>query len=156
MAIANQPLPADAKGRMLPSYVGYLGIIGAFFAPKETYLSVTYAMSFMMMVYASFFVLFCFLPDQFFADNFAKPPKDNFGKLFMVMFGYQGFAMVYLIHLAKDNPATFPALCVFNAGMCCVGPQRGEILNAPNVLAKHIVPHVALMAVSIAMLATLL
>ena len=98
MAIATQPLPADAKGRMLPSYVGYLGVIGAFFAPKETYLSVTYAMRFMMMVYASFFVLFCFLPDQFFADNFAKPPKDNFGKLFMVMFGYQGFAMVYLIH----------------------------------------------------------
>ena len=156
MMIATKPLPADAKGRMLLSYVGYLGIIGAFVAPKETYLSVTYAVRFMKMVYAFFYVLFFFLPDQFFSDNFAKPPKDNFGRLFMVMFGFQGFAGLYLIHLAKDSPNTFPALCVLNAGMCYVGPQRGEILNAPNVLAKHVAPHAFLMAVSIAQLATLL
>ena len=45
----------------------------------------------------------------------------------MVMFGFQGFAGLYLIHLAKDSPNTFPALCVLNAGMCYVGPQRGEL-----------------------------
>mmetsp|Transcript_7457 Transcript_7457/g.17172 ORF Transcript_7457/g.17172 Transcript_7457/m.17172 type:complete len:157 (+) Transcript_7457:260-730(+) len=156
MMIDTKPLPADAKGRMLLSYVGYLGIIGAFVAPKETYLSVKYAIRFMKIVYAGFCALFFFLPDQFYSDNFAKPPKDNFGRLFMVMFGYLGFAVIYLIHLAKDNPGTFPALCVFNAGLCYVGPQRGEILNAPNVLAKHVVPHAGLLSVSIALLATLL
>ena len=156
MMFNTKDLPADAKKRMMLSFVGYLGIIGAFVAPKETYLSVKWAMRFLKIVYVVFYVLFAFFPDQFFKDNFAKPPKDNFGRIFMRMFGFMGFLVMYLLHLAKDNPATFPALCAFNAGMCYVGPQRGEMLNVPNVLPKHVVPHAALMSCSLALIATLL
>jgi hypothetical protein len=155
MTIQAAPLPPDAKTRMIPSYLGYLGIISAFMAPKETYLSVEAAVTCMMVVYGGFFALFSFLPSMFFSDNFAKAPKDNFGELFMVMFGFQGFAQLYLIHMA-DKHDVFPVLSVMNAGMCYIGPQRGEKLNAPNVLPNHIAPHVGLMFCSAVGLATLL
>ena len=119
MTIEAAPLPPDAKTRMIPSYLGYLGILGVFVAPKETYVSVENAVTIMMVVYGGFFTLFSFLPAMFFADNFAKAPKDNFGELFMVMFGFQGYAQLYLIHMA-DKHDVFPVVCAINAGMCVV------------------------------------
>ena len=154
MAIKATPLPPDAKSRMIPSFLGYLGVIGAFVTPKESFVTVERAIAFTMIVYAGFFALFTFLPTMFFKDNFSKPPKDNFGELFMVMFGFQGFGQLYLIHIA-DKHLAFPAVCAINAGICYVGPQRGEILNAPNVLPNHIVPHAGLLLCSIALLSTL-
>ena len=154
MAIKANPLPPDAKSRMIPSFLGYLGVIGAFVTPKESFVTVERAIAFTMIVYAGFFTLFTFLPTMFFKDNFSKPPKDNFGELFMVMFGFQGFGQLYLIHIA-DKHLVFPAVCAINAGICYVGPQRGEILNAPNVLPNHIAPHVGLLLCSIALLSTL-
>ena len=83
MTIKTAPLPPDAKMRMIPSYLGYLGIIACFVAPKETYVSVDMAMKVMQLVYGLFFTLFMFMPAMFFKDNFVKAPKDNFGELFL-------------------------------------------------------------------------
>ena len=96
-----------------------------------------------------------FMPAMFFKDNFVKAPKDNFGELFMVMFGFQGFAQLYLIRMADPYDA-FPVVCAINAGMCYIGPQRGEKLNSPNVKPFHIVPHASLFLCSVVALATLL
>ena len=155
MTIKTAPLPPDAKMRMIPSYLGYLGIIGCFVAPKETYVSVDMTMKVMQLVYGLFFTLFMFMPAMFFKDNFVKAPKDNFGELFMVMFGFQGFAQLYLIRMA-DPYGAFPVVCALNAGMCYIGPQRGEKLNSPNVKPFHIVPHASLFLCSAMALATLL
>ena len=155
MTIKTAPLPPDAKMRMIPSYLGYLGIIACFVAPKETYVSVDMTMKVMQLVYGLFFTLFMFMPAMFFKDNFVKAPKDNFGELFMVMFGFQGFAQLYLIRMADPYDA-FPVVCALNAGMCYIGPQRGEKLNSPNVKPFHIVPHASLFMCSAMALATLL
>ena len=155
MTIKTAPLPPDAKKRMIPSYLGYLGIIGCFVAPKETYVSVDMAMKVTQLVYGIFFTLFMFMPAMFFKDNFVKAPKDNFGELFMVMFGFQGFAQLYLIRMV-DPYDVFPVMCAITAGMCYIGPQRGEILNSPNVKPFHIVPHASLFLCSALALATLL
>ena len=155
MTIKTAPLPPDAKKRMIPSYLGYLGIIACFVAPKETYVSVDMAMKVMQLVYGLFFTLFMFMPAMFFKDNFVKAPKDNFGELFMVMFGFQGFFQLYFIRMANPYDA-FPVVCALNAGMCYIGPQRGEKLNSPNVKPFHIVPHASLFLCSVVALATLL
>lgn len=155
MTIEAAPLSPEAKKRMIASYVGYLSVICFFVKPKETFVSVASAMKLMEFVYASFFGLFAGMPAKFFSENFAKEPKDNFGELFMVMFGFQGLFQLYLIR-QMDMYLVFPFLCAFNAAMCYVGPQRGEKLMAPNVLPNHIVPHAGLCLCTLAALSTLI
>ena len=50
------------------------------------------------------------MPEFFYAENFAKPPKDNFAILFTRMFGYMGFFALYLMWQA-------PELVVFKASV---------------------------------------
>lgn len=67
------------------------------------------------------------------------------------MFGYQLLGFMYLSHLL--GPAvSHPIWAAFNAGMCYVGPQRGEMCIHPHVKPKHLVPHVCLLLVSTAAL----
>ena len=96
-----------------------------------------------------FFVLFTFLNEMFFR-HFVKGPKDNFGYLFMKMFGFQGFFQLFFLYNFVPASASFKYLALMNAMMCYVGPQRGELLNVGNVKDAHIVPHVCLMLVSAA------
>lgn len=133
-----------------------LGAICYFVEPKETYLSVQNATYLQYGVYGIFFVLFTFLNEMFFSDNFVKGPKDNFGYLFMKMFGFQGFFQLFFLYNFVPASASFKYLALMNAMMCYVGPQRGELLNVGNVKDAHIVPHVFLMLVSAASLVTLL
>ena len=93
---------------------------------------------------------------MFFSDNFIKGPKDNFGYIFMKMFGFQGFFQLFFLYNFVPASASFKYLALSNAMMCYVGPQRGELLSIGNVKDAHIVPHVCLMLVSAAFLATLL
>jgi len=153
---AGKSLDAKANTRMMFSYAGMLGAICYFVEPKETYVSVQNATYVVFGVYGIFFVLFTFLNEMFFSDNFKKGPKDNFGYLFMKMFGFQGFFLLFFLYNFVPASASFKYLAIFNAIMCYVGPQRGELLNVGNVKDAHIVPHVCLMLVSATSIAALL
>ena len=65
--------------------------------------------------------------------------------------GYLGAVWMYTI-TKVPVPEAFKIMAATNAGMCFIGPQRGELCAHPNVGPKHIVPHVALAGISIAML----
>ena len=153
--LSSSDISAEARSRNMISTIGFIGAAGCFLAPKENYLTVQSALTFAFVAWSVFCFQFLCTPGFFFSENFSKGPKDNFGILFMRMFGLVGFAFIYLSR-ASDNAVVFPVWCAVNAAMCFVGPQRGEICAHPNVLAKHIVPHVALCAVSLGFCATLL
>ena len=152
----EKTLDAAANKRMMFSYLGMLGAAAYFVEPKETYVSVQNAMYVSFGVYGVFYILFTFLNEMFFADNFKKGPKDNFGYIFMKMFGVQGFFQIFILYNFVPAATAFKYMAVMNAIMCYVGPQRGELLSIGNVKDAHIVPHVCLMLVSAAFLATLL
>ena len=94
----EKTLDAAANKRMMFSYLGMLGAAAYFVEPKETYVSVQNAMYVCFGVYGVFYILFTFLNEMFFADNFKKGPKDNFGYIFMKMFGVQGFFQIFIFN----------------------------------------------------------
>ena len=144
-------LSSEAKSRAAISSLGYAGAAGAFIAPAESFLSMHTALVVATVAYVVFSFQFLFTPDFFFAENFVKPPKDNFSYLFMRMFGLMAFAFMYTAWKLPTAEA-FPIFALLNGVMCYVGPQRGELLIHPNVGPKHIVPHVALLVVSLCVL----
>ena len=53
--------------------------------------------------------------------------------------GYLGAVWMYTI-TKVPVPEAFKIMAATNAGMCFIGPQRGELCAHPNVGPKHIVP----------------
>ena len=145
-------LSSDAKMRCAISSVGFLGIAGAVVNPKESFITMDTAIKVCTVGYSVFTLQFLCIPDFFYSENFTKKPKDGFGHLFMRMFGYMGLVFLYTITKVPTLDA-FKIMAATNAGMCFIGPQRGEICGHPNVAPKHIVPHVVCVGISLAMLA---
>lgn len=135
-------MTVGAAPRIIPLYLGYLSILGTFWAPKETFVAVETAIRFMQVVYAGFFAVFSFLPAFFFEQKVVKAYKDKIGDFFMFMFAFQGLAL-----FMANKDGMFPVLCATNAALCYIGLHGGEKPNAPKVLPIHILPHVGLLFV---------
>ena len=103
----EKTLDAAANKRMMFSYLGMLGAAAYFVEPKETYVSVQNAMYVSFGVYGVFYILFTFLNDMFFADNFKKGPKDNFGYIFMKIKNFIIVKVNYRVTIRKYKVFTF-------------------------------------------------
>lgn len=125
-------------------------IVAMMMPPAETYFSIGSALKVAYFVYGGFYVLFLFMTDFFFADNFKVAPKDNFGRVFAKMFGALGLWGMWLMQALKPAEL-FTYFAIYNACIIYVGPQRGQMLLPTN--EKHIVPHILLTVVGLSLAA---
>jgi len=150
--VAN--MSARGKNNCLLSTVGIVASIAAASgAPAETYVSVESALAVANCVFVGFYVLFLFMAEFFFSDNFAVKPKDNFGLVFTRMFGVVGLWSLWVAQSIVPSEL-YAYYALYNACIIYVGPQRGEMLLPTN--EKHIVPHIGTTVVGLALFAALL